>query len=90
MLNGNTSDVECLYSGIPQSSILYTSSFPEYIINCSFHFYTDDTHMYYSFKASQADLAEVMINGDLNNLACALMSHLVHLNVDKSVAVVLS
>ena len=74
-------------TGVPQGSIIgpdlfsiYTSSFPDCLERCKYHFYADDTVIYHSFFVEQSADAVRSINRDLDKLAKFSALHCLELN----------
>ena len=78
-------------SGVPQGSIIgpdlfsiYTSFLPTCLKTCKYHFYADDTVLYFSFPKSKLADAVELVNADLDALATQLQMHFLKFNPDKS------
>lgn len=90
-LANQVSDIRAVGSGVPQGSILgpllytiYTSTLGNSIKSCSYHFYADDTQLYYSFNPKDIFFANNLINTDLNNLIAVAEKHSLIINPSKS------
>ena len=89
--DGQYSSIMPVRVGVPQGSILgpllytiYTSNFCKSIQNCNYHFYADDTQLYYSFPGQQVVGAINTINNDLAHFYTFASDHLLKLNPTKS------
>lgn len=95
IVNNKKSQVQCVYSGVPQGSILgplmfiiYTSNLKNSLRHCSSHFYADDTQIYYSFSVDNKETVSNLINGDLERLIKASENICLAVNPSKSSLVV--
>lgn len=91
VINNESSNILEVSSGVPQGSILgpllytvYTCNFFSYITYCRYHFYADDTQLYYSFDASDVQQASDNINLDLLSITQAAAEHSLTINSTKS------
>lgn len=90
-LSGVLSDRLYLTSAVPQGSILdpllfiiYTSQLFSCLKYCSFHLYTDDSQLCYSFDVSDVELAYVKVNHDLGELLSSAKAHCLRIHPYKS------
>lgn len=77
--------------GLPQGSILgpalyslYTADFHKTLNYCNYHFYADDTQLYYSFGSDEIPEASRRINQDVEALIQVASKHFLKINVKKS------
>lgn len=91
ILNNQVSNQLFVECGVPQGSILgpllftiYTSNFNVSLKFCKFYQYADDTQLLYSFDPKDIDIANNIINEDLNRLTHNSEIHFLRLNPSKS------
>lgn len=90
ILDGQSSDLLPVESGVPQGSVigpklfsLYISDFHEFISHCHIHHFADDTQKYFFFKSQETEIANRAINNDLNTLKNVSTAHNLRLNSSK-------
>ena len=76
VLDGRTSGMSTIISGVPQGSILgpllyilYTADILGCIKNCSCQMYADDTQLIFDFFPYEHHMAEYKVNQDLKALS---------------------
>lgn len=90
-VNGTISQPLQLSSGVSQGSILglllytiYTFHFSKMLVDCSCHFYADDTQLYLSFPKDQLNIALERIERDVERLVSFSKAHCLSINSSKS------
>lgn len=83
-----------LHTGVPQGSILgpllftlYTSKLHTCLKFCSYHLYADDTQVYLTFERNELPSASDRINSDLDRIVNFSIQHNLHINVNKTSAI---
>lgn len=95
LLNDKISLPSKVKTGVPQGSILspilytiYTSNFCDTLQHANYHFYADDTQVYYTFDITELDNLNNVINSDLNALVKISTDHSLNINANKSAVLV--
>lgn len=90
MENGCSSFLGVKYC-VPQGSIIspllfsiYTSDFHQSLPYCKYHYYADDTQLYFSFPSKDVGAANYKINADLNTFVEIAEKHSLKINQGKS------
>lgn len=90
-VDGVCSDSLLVNYGVPQGSImgptlysLYTADFHKVLKHCNYHFYADDTQLYYSFDVENLSEAKVKITQDVKALIEMAGKHFLKINFKKS------
>lgn len=91
VVNGISSGTASILSGVPQGSILgpllfiiYTTDILNSVRKCGVVAYADDTQLYYPFRISSVNEAELVLNNELECIRKLSVQHNLMLNSNKS------